>query len=128
MKRSGSGDIYYTYLYELAQMYSSKAVTGYNPELEYSYKTKNKFGLSTRNEIDIVRMSDKGNVIWEVKPLGGESPEKQLAKYSAGTGFARGGTLEFQSDGYTLANIRGIRGNYTIKMHLTSNEMGGDLL
>ncbi len=100
---------FYTALHEIAQVniYRALVERGYAPILEQKIKSNENtlLGLGPKKtyEADVVA----NGLLWEVKPLGGASPKKQIEKYTELGGYvaAPTGTLESIKGIYIVSGI-----------------------
>ena len=113
----------YTPFHEIAQVIAAKEVQqkGYATTLEY------KIG-SSQKSIDILGYNELSKKIWEIKPLSiSKSVYKfnkaklQVNEYICLTGYLKGEKIKFSSDGYKLFSVKGVNGNYDVRMFLESD-------
>jgi hypothetical protein len=99
----------YTAFHEIAQLNIAKKLKylGFSNIILEQY-------IRGKGEADIVATKWK-RYVWEVKPLG-QSPNKQLTKYTTKTGLYRG---------YNIGSIHNIAICGNIKMMITFDEYGG---
>ena len=99
----------YLAFHEMAQIFVYRQLQseGYS-YIELEKRINNK-------EADIVARKNGIKYLWEIKPLGGDSPEPQLREYTNGTGYRRGKHIpDFQVNVFN-----------STKMKITSNSSGG---
>jgi RHS repeat-associated protein len=98
-------------LHEIAQVVAATAISERYGNAALEYK------VDKRKEADIVA----GNQVWEVKPLGGKSPDTQLEVYTMLGGLERGDNTPFRGQTINVSMI----GN--IKMEVSFGEKPGEI-
>lgn len=94
--------------HEIAQIHIANrlADAGQEVKLEYPIKSKQKnwLGMYKRYEADIVDLDS--NLVWEVKPILGKDPKRQLELYTREGGLTRGPIMKEINDIPITKNIK----------------------